>query len=118
MNPDVLSLTFTSDNPDFDPTQDILGTGRLAFLVPDAPFGIDLTRAGYVHDQRWDAATKIDDFHASNHEFRHNVFVLARFQGHNAEICAALSDVYYAGVTNLIARMVFKSELRARGIKI
>lgn len=118
MNCDVLSPTFAADNPDFDPAADILGTGRLAFLVPDAPFGINLQPAGYIHDHRWDAATTLEDYHRSNNEFYDNVFALAEKQGLDYAEATVLAEFYFQGVNSRLAEMIFRSELKKRGIDL
>lgn len=84
-------------------------------MVPDEPFGMDLRKACFIHDMRWDAAACWQDYYNSAIEFRRNVYKLCKAQHHHvwAQI---LSELYYFGVTNEISREIFKCEMNAKGI--
>lgn len=118
INFDVLSPKFNAENPDFDCQGDICGAGRLAWLVPDAPFGVDLRRACCIHDNRFDTATCLADWRLANVELRANVYKLATAQGKSAEFATVLADLYYAGVSSAIGLIIFEAELLARTLGI
>lgn len=114
INTDVLSLTFWKDNG-LTCAGNICGVGRLACMVPQSWFGHDLRAACAIHDYRWDNATCMQDYWDSANEFKTNVWKLARDQGDpiEAEIAARC---YYFGVTNEISKLIFESEMKAKGI--
>ncbi len=114
INFDVLSPAFNADNPDFDCQGDICGSGRLAWLVPDIPFGVDLRRACGVHDHRFETGTCIADWRKANVEFWDNVQKLCVAQGKSDEFAITLADFYYAGVSSPIGLLIFEAELCAR----
>lgn len=114
MNFDVLSASFEADNMDFHCNEDICGSGFLAFLVPDCPFGVKLEKACFIHDYRFGTGKDSADWRKANVEFWDNAYKLCIAQGKTEEFATILADAYYNGVSSPIGRLIFDTELAAR----
>ena len=111
MNLDPFSSSFEHDNyPYFDPLNDQCGSGRLAWMVPDRPAGVDLRRICYVHDADWNAAIKARSWrmaHEANLRFYQRIVHQAIVQGLTETAAHIWGQLYYRGVESLAARLHF-----------
>jgi len=106
-NFDVISPMFKADNPDYNPMTDYCGSGRLGCLVPDRPLGIDLTRACYLHDFRWQQARTWQKAREANLKFYADIYALAKSNGLSHVEAAAMAEVYFRGVNSWVACLIF-----------